>query len=220
VDSLRLPASPEQSKEAPAETAFVPGPVYEALEFRGADMPHVQRVEPIPVEAPKPYAWLEALEAAATGPVDPGLEGIRKRLERAEDRPLAPGDVVRLKSGGPAMTICVLKDDLASTDWMVDGERMCRVFPAVCLERCEPDQFLGAIDLLEVAPGDILLVRVPPGAERSAEHAMRKKIDRLGLLHIRVMVMPNNVPLSIIRPADDPGLEQGTLEEWKDKTGG
>jgi uncharacterized protein YodC (DUF2158 family) len=195
VDSLRLPESPEPSREAPADTAFVPGPVYEALEFRGEDMRYVQRVEPI-----------NAAQA----------ETFRSRLERlyAEpdatlpqaDRPLVPGDVVRLKSGGPAMTVVETARSHRDSwwcSWSHDGQVKNDTFLPAQLERCEPDQFLGAIDLLEVAPGDILLLRVPGQALASAEAEMRKTLDRLGLIHNRVLVMPNDVPLSIIRPTGE-----------------
>jgi len=50
--------------------------------------------------------------------------------------PLEPGDVVKLKSGGPAMTVVAVKDDGVHCLWYADmaDEVKTAVIPAFCLE--------------------------------------------------------------------------------------
>lgn len=45
----------------------------------------------------------------------------------------AVGDVVRLKSGGPAMTVAELRDHNAACDWFHEGERDTGLFPLATL---------------------------------------------------------------------------------------
>lgn len=49
---------------------------------------------------------------------------------------LEPGDVVKLKSGGPAMTVVAVKDDGVHCLWYADmaDEVRTAVIPAICLE--------------------------------------------------------------------------------------
>ena len=60
------------------------------------------------------------------------------------EAPLAPGDVVQLKSGGPAMTIDVdylTRDGVARSwncKWFVDGEVRMGAFAAAALRRVDP----------------------------------------------------------------------------------
>jgi uncharacterized protein YodC (DUF2158 family) len=51
-----------------------------------------------------------------------------------------PGDVVTLKSGGPAMTVIASKDDGVHCVWYAEGvdEVKTEIVPAVCLEKALP----------------------------------------------------------------------------------
>lgn len=67
-------------------------------------------------------------------------------LNDYQDRPLAPGDVVQLKSGGPDMTIaekvvtsaCEPGRDGWRCEWFDGGRHEQRVFPPAMLRRVEP----------------------------------------------------------------------------------
>jgi uncharacterized protein YodC (DUF2158 family) len=55
------------------------------------------------------------------------------------EAPLAPGDVVQLKSGGPAMTLDeVLADKSARCAWFVGEEYRLASFPVAALRRAAP----------------------------------------------------------------------------------
>ena len=59
-----------------------------------------------------------------------------------EDEGYSPGDLVRLRSGGPVMTVAADMDKLArvKTLWFVeDGSCLDGVFPIECLEDAGPD---------------------------------------------------------------------------------
>lgn len=50
------------------------------------------------------------------------------------------GAVVRLKSGGPPMTVvAITKDDFVRTLWFSEGEAFNGTFPAYALDPCDPD---------------------------------------------------------------------------------
>jgi uncharacterized protein YodC (DUF2158 family) len=55
--------------------------------------------------------------------------------------PLEPGDVVRMKSGGPGMTVVAVKDDGVHCIWYADmtDEVRTAVIPAICLELTDID---------------------------------------------------------------------------------
>jgi uncharacterized protein YodC (DUF2158 family) len=61
---------------------------------------------------------------------------------------LQPGDVVRLKSGGPGMTIVAVKDDGIHCIWYADMTDDVRtaVIPAICLEPIDLDDLDDEID--------------------------------------------------------------------------
>lgn len=56
--------------------------------------------------------------------------------------PLEPGDVVKLKSGGPAMTVVSVKDDGVHCLWYAEmaDEVKTAVIPAICLELADADE--------------------------------------------------------------------------------
>lgn len=58
------------------------------------------------------------------------------------DTPLTPGDVVRLRSGGPAMTVeAVAGDGDVRTVWLnTAGKVEYGAFPPAVLERCNPQE--------------------------------------------------------------------------------
>lgn len=55
--------------------------------------------------------------------------------------PPAPGDVVRLKGGGPPLTVeSVLADGSVAVAWFVDDTLCATCFHAAALERAEPGE--------------------------------------------------------------------------------
>lgn len=55
--------------------------------------------------------------------------------------PFEPGDVVKLKSGGPSMTVVAVKSDGVHCLWYADmaDEVKTAVVPAICLELSDDD---------------------------------------------------------------------------------
>ena len=51
---------------------------------------------------------------------------------------MSPGDVVRLKSGGPPMTILEIRGEtVATVEWFIDGKLRSSVFRLSCLDMLE-----------------------------------------------------------------------------------
>ena len=56
-----------------------------------------------------------------------------------ENKELAKGDVVYLKSGGPAMTIAKTRNDSYTVQWIDSGENLrTHEFPGACLTQVKP----------------------------------------------------------------------------------
>jgi uncharacterized protein YodC (DUF2158 family) len=76
---------------------------------------------------------------AVCGATDAAGDG---RLAEPCVRPLAPGDVATLKSGGPAMTVCVVEEwrgrPLINVMWGNDLELKCAAFDPRALTLVQP----------------------------------------------------------------------------------
>lgn len=48
---------------------------------------------------------------------------------------IAPGDLVRLNSGGPVMLVVAVRDGTAKVKWSVKNGVKAATFPTVCLQR-------------------------------------------------------------------------------------
>jgi len=129
----------------------------------------------------------------------------------AIDRPLAVGDIVRLKSGGPAMTVVSPQAEnrykFTGCCWFIGGGELRRdAFDSDELERCEADVFLGQTDILEIAPGDILVARVAAGHRSYATHMLTRVLGRAKVHGVTVIALEPGENLSVIRKVD--GEEQ------------
>ena len=125
----------------------------------------------------------------------------------ADDRPLKPGDIVRLKSGGPAMTVDRMTNHRVASafcQWFIGGGELRQdVFSIFELERCPPDVFLGTTDILEIAPGDILVARALKGQRDRMTVLLAQNLAHAGILpSTGLVVLEPGESLSVIRKAE------------------